>query len=170
MIEGEEKLLSDTKRYNPRKSIERARSRKGNSPRWKITVTEGEFTWTTRMDRVAILREGLPYDSIEYISKRVGLPVKRVLSLLGVPQTTYNKKKRDKDLLSRRDSEVILILTELLDFGIEVFNNEKEKFQRWLIKPNISMGGVTPESLFDSFTGIQEVKNCLNRLEYGNLA
>jgi len=170
MIRSEERLLSGSKRYNPRKSIERAKRRKENRHRWKIAVTEREFSWTTRMDRVAILREGLPYDSIEYISKRIGLPVKHVLSILGVPQTTYNKKKRDNDLLSRRDSEVILILTELLDFGIEVFNNEKEKFQRWLTKPNISMGGVTPESLFDSFTGIQEVRNCLNRLEYGNLA
>jgi putative toxin-antitoxin system antitoxin component (TIGR02293 family) len=98
------------------------------------------------------------------------LPVKQVLHLFGVPQTTYNKKRRDNDLLSGRDSEIILVLTELLDLGIEVFNNEAEKFQRWLKKPNISLGGVTPESLFDSLTGIQEVRNSLNRLEYGNLA
>ena len=65
---------------------------------------------------------------------------------------------------------MILVLTELLDFGVEVFNNEVEKFQRWLKKPNIALGGATPESLFDSLTGIQEVRNCLNRLEYGNLA
>ena len=87
-----------------------------------------------------------------------------------MPQTTYNKKKRGKELLSGRDSEVILLLTELLDFGLEVFNDESEKFQRWLKKPNVSLGGVKPESLFDSVTGIQEVKNALNRLEYGNMA
>ncbi len=98
------------------------------------------------------------------------MPVKQILNLLRVPQTTYNKKKKDKDLLSGRDSEVILVLTELLDFGINVFNNEDEKFQRWLKKPNISLGGVTPESMFDSLTGIQEVSSCLNRLEYGNMA
>ena len=98
------------------------------------------------------------------------MPVKQILNLLRVPQTTYNKKKKDKDLLSGRDSEVILVLTELLDFGINVFNNEDEKFQRWLKKPNISLGGATPESMFDSLTGIQEVSSCLNRLEYGNMA
>ncbi|WP_317130295.1 MbcA/ParS/Xre antitoxin family protein [Salegentibacter sp. 24] len=46
-------------------------------------------------------------------------------------------------------------------------------------KKNFSVGyknlifhweGVTPISLFDSLTGIQEVRNALNRLEYGNLA
>lgn len=116
------------------------------------------------MDRVSLIREGLPYETIEVIGKRVDLPAIQMLRLFGIPQTTYNKKKRYEVLLSR-DSEVILILTKLLDFGVEVFNSEIEKFQRWLKKPNISLVGVTPVSLFDSLTGIQEVRNSLNRLD-----
>lgn len=168
-IKNDDDASADTKSYNPKKSIQRAR-RKTGSLKWRIKVTEGEYVWATKMDRVNIIRKGLPYESIEVISQRAGLPVKQVLSLFGLPQTTYNKKKRDKDLLNGRDSEVVLILTELLDFGLDVFNNELEKFQRWLKKPNISLGSATPESLFDSLTGIQEVRNSLNRLEYGNLA
>ncbi|WP_223269230.1 MULTISPECIES: antitoxin Xre-like helix-turn-helix domain-containing protein [unclassified Polaribacter] len=102
------------------------------------------------MGRLGIIRSGLPYASIEVISTRTNLPIKQVLRLLGVAQTTYNKKKKDKDLLTGRDSEVVLVLTELLDFGLEVFNNEKEKFQSWPKKPNIFHGSVSPESLFDS--------------------
>ena len=73
-------------------------------------------------------------------------------------------------MLSGRDSELVLVLTEVLEFGLEVFNSEKEKFQRWLQITNISLGGAAPISLFDSLTGIKEVRNRLNRLEYGNLA
>jgi putative toxin-antitoxin system antitoxin component (TIGR02293 family) len=120
------------------------------------------------MERIAISRKGLPYDFIEVISKRADLLIKRVLHFLDIPQTTYNKKKRDNDLLSVGNSE--LLLTELLDFGLEVFNNEADKFHRWLKKPNHSFGGITPESLFDSLTGIQEVRNSLSRLEYWDLA
>lgn len=159
-----------TKTIDPKKSVQRARTRRAESPQWSIVVAQDEYAWTTKMDRVGIIRNGLPYESIEVISTRTNLPVKQVLHLLGVAQTTYNKKKKDKDLLTGRDSEVVLVLTELLDFGLEVFNNEKEKFQRWLKKPNISLGGVSPESLFDSLTGIQEVRNSLNRLEYGNMS
>lgn len=119
---------------------------------------------------VGIIREGLPYASIEVVSANANLPVSRMLHLFGVRQTTYNKKKKVEDLMSGRDSEIVLTLSELLQFGTQVFNDEKEKFQRWLKKPNISLGSVTPESLFDSVTGIQEVRNCLNRLEYGNFA
>jgi len=34
----------------------------------------------------------------------------------------------------------------------------------------LSLGGVAPESLFDSISGILEVQNALNRIEYGNMA
>lgn len=159
-----------SKRFNPTASIKRASSEKAEMSLHRIEVASGEYAWANKMDRVDLIRKGLPYDSIEVISSQANLPIKQFLNLFGVPQTTYNKKKRAKDLMNRRDSEVVLVLTELLDFGLEVFNNEKDKFHRWLKKPNTSLGGVTPESMFDSLTGIQEVKNSLNRLEYGNLA
>ena len=90
--------------------------------------------------------------------------------MLNIPQTTYNKKKKEHLLMSSRDSEIILLISELIDYGLDVFNHENEKFFKWLKKTNTSLGGYTPESLLDSVTGIQEVKNSLTRLEYGNLA
>lgn len=122
------------------------------------------------MERVGIIRKGIPYDSIEVISKRLNRPVKSILSIVGLPQTTYNKKKSEHLLLDSRDSELILLITELIDYGLEVFNHEEEKFQRWLKKSNLSLGGNSPESMLDTLTGIDEVKFCLNRLEFGNFA
>jgi len=157
-------------KFDTKKSIKRAGIVRKKRSRWTIEVPDGEYTWSNKMERVNIIRRRLPYESIEVISNRTNLPVKQVLTFFGVPQTTYNKRKREKELLSGRDSEMVLLLTELLDFGTEVFNDEYEKFQKWLKKSNVSLGGVKPESLFDSVTGIQEVKNALNRLEYGNMA
>ena len=104
------------------------------------------------------------------ISERLKSPVKSVLSIVGIPQTTYNKKKSEHSLLASRESELIVLLTELIDYGILVFNKEEEKFQRWLKKPNLSLGGNSPESLLDTATGIDEVNYCLNRIEFGNFA
>ncbi|KPP97268.1 MAG: hypothetical protein HLUCCA01_12595 [Bacteroidetes bacterium HLUCCA01] len=162
--------MSTTKTFDPGKSIRRARRSKVQGQKWSIAIAKTEFVWSTKMDRVDIIRKKLPYEAIEVVSFRANLPVKRVLQLLDMPQTTYNKKRKAKALLSSRDSELVLVLSELLDFGLSVFNSEEEKFYRWLKKPNISLGNVTPESLFDSLTGIQEVKNSLTRLEFGNMA
>jgi len=164
------KAENKTRSFDTKKSIERAAAAKKASPKWKLLSEDKEYVWQSKMDRVGIIREGIPYGTIEVISSRINMPVKKVLHIFDLPQTTYNKKKKEKSLLNGRDSEIVLVLTELIDFGIEVFNNEENKFQRWLKKTNVSLGDNTPESLLDSITGIQEVKNCLNRLEFGNLA
>jgi putative toxin-antitoxin system antitoxin component (TIGR02293 family) len=136
----------------------------------RLDVPKGQIIWSSNMEKIDIIREGLPFESIEAISSKANIPIKQVLKAMDMAQTTYNKKKKDHDKLSSRDSELILLLAELLDYGLEVFNDEKEKFHSWLKRPNTSLGGVSPESLFDSLTGIQEIKNALNRIEYGNLA
>lgn len=132
-----------------------------------LRVQEASYAWYSNMDRLNLIRKGIPFASVEVISTQLNTPIKDLLHYLGIPQTTYNKKKREKSLFDERNSEVILLLQELIDYGVDVFNNEEEKFQRWLKKPNASLGGVTPESLFDTNTGIEEVKKALTRIEYG---
>jgi putative toxin-antitoxin system antitoxin component (TIGR02293 family) len=137
---------------------------------WFINADGKEYSWSTRMERIQVIRQGISYHSIEGISKKLNRPVKSILSIIGIPQATYNKKKNEHSLLDSHESELIALLTELIGYGQLVFNNELEKFQRWLTKPNFSLGGNSPESLLDTTTGIEEVNNCLNRIESGNFA
>ncbi len=141
-----------------------------NKKTYQIMVNKKTYAWSTNDEKIGIIRKGLPYAAIETISKQTKIPVNHYLHSLEMVQTTYNKKKKSNEILSKQDSEVIIELLELYDFGLAVFNNETEKFQRWLRKANISLGGASPDSLFDSLTGINEVKRALNRIEYGNMA
>jgi putative toxin-antitoxin system antitoxin component (TIGR02293 family) len=160
-----------TKPFSTRKSVQKASEARGDSTSWVIKDSEGKvYQWTNSMERVNVIRQGIPYAYLESISERLNRPVKTILSIVGIPQTTYNKKKSEHSLLDSRDSELIVLLTELIDYGIIVFNQEEEKFQRWLKKPNLSLGGNSPESLLDTTTGIEEVNNCLNRIEFGNFS
>jgi len=158
------------KSFSTKQSIKKAAKYESGSLFWAIDSDGKVYTWSNRMERVNIIREGVPYDTIEGISERLNRPVKTVLSIVGIAQTTYNKKKSEHSLLDSRESELIVLLTELIDYGIAVFNNEEEKFQRWLKKPNLALGGHAPDSLLDTATGIDEVNNCLNRIEFGNFA
>ena len=137
---------------------------------FKFKVNRKVYTWSNNREKIAVIRDGLPYAAIEAVSKQTKIPVKHYLKSLEIVQTTYNNKKKNKAILSKQDSEFIIELIELYYFGISVFNNETEKFQRWLRKPNISLNNSTPDNLFDSLTGIREVKKALNRIEYGNMA
>jgi putative toxin-antitoxin system antitoxin component (TIGR02293 family) len=156
--------------FDTKGSVNKAIRKKSTVKIWEINSDGKSYVWTNKMERVSIIRNGIPYNTIELISKRLNRPIKTVLTIVGMPQTTYNKKKSEHSLLDSRNSELIVLITELIDYGIEVFNNEEVKFQRWLRKPNISLGGNSPESLMDTTTGIDEIKFALNRIEYGNFA
>lgn len=160
--EAKKKLLDDA---NKRFSLVSIRD---NS--YKIRIKNKSYSWSTNDEKISLIRKGLPYAAIETISKRTKIPVNHYLTSLEIVQTTYNKKKKSEAILSKQDSEFIVELIELYDFGLLVFNKESEKFQRWLRKPNISLGNTSPDSLFDSLTGINEVKKALNRIEFGNMA
>nr|WP_314898322.1 antitoxin Xre/MbcA/ParS toxin-binding domain-containing protein [uncultured Flavobacterium sp.] len=164
------KITQRTKPFDTKRSIQNA-SGKGITIRKSTLNSDGkEYNWSNKLERVSVIRAGIPYDSIEVISRRLNNPVKSVLAIVGIPQTTYNKKKSEHLLLDSRDSELVILINELIDYGLEVFNNEEGKFQRWLKKSNLSIGGNSPESMLDTITGINEVKFSLNRLEFGNLA
>jgi uncharacterized protein (DUF2384 family) len=79
-------------------------------------------------------------------------------------------KRKENPLPNDVDIKLNLLQEELIDYGIEVFNKEEDKFQRWMKKPTNSLGNNSPESILDSIVGIQEVRNCLNRIEFGNMA
>ena len=57
---------------------------------------------------------------------------------------------------------------EVIKYGIEVFNNEEDKFQRWLSLENKSIGNKKPFELLETEEGRNIVLDCLNRIEYGN--
>ena len=56
---------------------------------------------------------------------------------------------------------------EVLNYGLVVFNNEEEKFQRWLSKPVPALGNFIPNELLDSIEGLKKVEIILHRIEYG---
>lgn len=85
--------VAKTKLFDTKKSIQNASGRKMVPKKWTLLLDGKEYVWTNKMERVGIIREGIPYGSIEVVSKRLNRPVKSVLSLVGLPQTTYNKKK-----------------------------------------------------------------------------
>ena len=124
----------------------------------------------TSSEKINSIRLGHTYDAIESLSARLDSPVKELLPIFELAQTTYNKKKREQDRMNRRDTEMLLFINDLIDFGLDVFNGEEAKFQRWLRKPNISLGSASPFGLLDTITGMREVRECLERLEFGQFA
>ena len=56
---------------------------------------------------------------------------------------------------------------EILKYGLSVFNNEKDKFRRWLNSPLQYLNGRKPCQLLGSGAEINEIKSLLDKIEYG---
>lgn len=159
-----------TTAFNTKRSIRKENSNHSINKKWDLIADGLTYSWSNSFDRVRLIREGIPYESIEFIAKQINCSVKTILELVGIPQTTYNKKKGSHSKLDNRHSELVLKTLELIDYGFEVFNHEDEKFQGWLKTQNITLGNEMPLNFLDTISGIDEVRNCLNRIEFGNFA
>lgn len=153
---------------SPRAS--RAYALPGEGGAWCLVADGEALQWSTNSERLTLIRAGVPYAAIESLSKAMHVPIKRLLEVLRLPQTSYNKKKAASAKLDPRDGELVMRIVEVVEFGREVFNQEHEKFERWLLRPNRTLGSVSPLSMFDTVSGVAEVQACLERIEYGNLA
>lgn len=153
--------------FKTKKSILKAQDTQGTMLEEPVAYYQVNDSY---MHRIGTIRKGVSYEELVHVGDMLDIPVKSVLTIVGIPQTSYNKGKREHALLSSRDSELVLSIKSLVTYGTKVFNNEEDKFHRWLKKPNISLGGETPTNLLDTITGIQEIRNCLDRIEYGNFS
>ena len=133
-----------------------------------LIIHNKEYSWSSAMDKIRLIRVGVPKSSINVVSKKANISFKAVFFYITMKEEEYYNNSFQT--LNKKDSETILNLIEILDYGNYVFNNENEKFQRWLRKPNSYLNNMVPLSLFDSFSGIQEVRKCLNRIDFGNMA
>lgn len=56
---------------------------------------------------------------------------------------------------------------EILKYGLMVFNNETDKFERWFEKENVYLENYSPKELIEDEYGRIQVKQELDRIEYG---
>ena len=59
-----------TTRFKTRDSINKAKLRKRNLQIWSLDADGKTFTWSNRLERVQVIREGIPYGSLEILSKK----------------------------------------------------------------------------------------------------
>lgn len=160
----------NTKVFNTKRSIKNRTSELAKPNQSKLNADGKTYKWSIAIERVQLIRHGIPFQAIETLSIRLDRPLTHIISLIGIAQNKYSKKKNENELMDSRYNELVILIFELLDYGHSVFNKEDEKFQRWLKKNNVELGGKSPESFMDTVTGIEEVKYCLNRIEFGNFA
>ena len=123
------------------------------------------FGSLTSQYKIGIIRNGISKKELEAIKSETDFDYRTLSTLLSVSRTTLLKKKGD-ERFDQSTSERIMLLAEFMSYGRVVFES-RERFNAWLKKPAIALGGKSPVELLDTVYGIEEVKKELGRIEYG---
>ena len=112
-----------------------------------------------------IINNGIATKSVDYFLERTGLTKVQLSKLIHVSIRTLQRNNPEKSL-NTNSSERLLELTRLYLLGIETFGN-KDKFNKWLYRPNLSLAKQKPIELLETNIGVNIVKDELLRIEFG---
>ena len=141
----------------------------------KIFQKHGEhpsFNWNDDQrsySLIKLVREGIPYKEFSTISSLSPFTTKDWAKFLNVSTRTMERHKEENKTFRQEQSERILSIFQLLNYGTFVFV-DNENFFSWLSSESIALGGVKPKELLDTSIGVNMVKDELGRLEHGILA
>jgi putative toxin-antitoxin system antitoxin component (TIGR02293 family) len=116
-------------------------------------------------DFVEAVRHGLPYASLEALTRMLGRDVGDVGAVVGIPERTLARRKHQR-LLSPVESDRLYRLAYVTHVALATLGGVQAA-RIWMSRDNRALGGVTPLSLLDTDIGCRQVEGALHRVSYG---
>jgi len=120
------------------------------------------------LDWIELIRKGISSGAIDSILKTMQLSQADLARVLGIPERTLARRKRE-GVLNSEESAKLVRLARVVGRANEVFEDPKAALQ-WLKAPNTALSGAAPLSLLDTEIGAESVLDTLGRIEHGVFA
>ncbi len=124
------------------------------------------LTAETLLDRIAALRNGLPFIAILRFQEKSQLPMDRIVDVLDLSTRTMARRKKN-GRFSPTESERLFRLASIHERAVRLFDEDVAAAISWLDSPCKALGGATPLDFTKSELGAREVENVMGRLEHG---
>jgi len=111
-------------------------------------------------------RQGVFRSEADKVAGLVGLTDIEMARILNMSVRNLHRLKPD-DGLARDASERLLLLANLLQHGLDVFDDDPETLAEWLRSSIRELNSQSPLSLMDTTTGFGLVDDVLGRIEHG---
>lgn len=120
---------------------------------------------SSEMDVLNLIKKGIPKKALDKTMQMMDFSLDEMSSILHVSERTL-RRYDDKTHLNIEQSERIIELNNLYNYGVEVFGN-LINFKSWINSPIMALGQQKPKEFLDTSLGIQMLKNILGRIEQG---
>ena len=118
---------------------------------------------------LSLVRCGLPFVALEPLAAAVGSTQKEVASVLGIPATTLNRRRRG-GRLTPVESDHVIRIARLTVMARSLMAGDLIAAQRWLTTRHPALGDETPLRRASTETGGREVEDLIGRLRHGVLS
>ncbi len=118
---------------------------------------------------VHVIRQGIPYNLFELIAAESPFDLSEWATFLDLSTKSLQRYKEENRTFERIQSEKILELVEVTQFGVEVFG-DMDTLRIWLRTPSFVLGRMTPIALLGYSFGRQLVMTELVHIEHGIFA
>ena len=130
------------------------------------------FNWNDdhrAFNLIKIVREGIPYQYFKELAEKTPFKDKDWALYLRLSTRTLDRHREENKRFQPKQSERIIELMQLMNYGKIVFEDTTNFFD-WLNSKNIALGGISPMEVLDTSIGINMIKDELGRIEHGILA
>ena len=118
------------------------------------------------LDLLHLSKTGLPIKALKHLQKKLQINNREMSELVGMSESTLQRRYRSGKRLSELESQTVLQLAELWSQGMEVFADDAD-LRSWLHSEIPALGGRKPMSLLATPLGRFHVQEVLLRLEWG---
>ncbi len=133
------------------------------------------FYRATGLERVHMIRQGVPAIFLDHIAKKMDIPKERLFATLRFSRSTVDRKIQNDQTLSAEYSERVIGLERLIG-QVEVMvaqSGNPKGFDadrwvgEWLQRPLPALGGAKPADLMDTMEGQELVSRLLAQSQSG---
>ncbi len=114
---------------------------------------------------IRTLKAGLPVKELDDLRSNLDLPMDKLVPLLGLSKATLHRRKATGKL-DVAESDRVLRFARLLGQAASVMESV-ENGRKWLMAPQVGLGGAVPLEYAETEVGAREVESLLGRIEYG---
>ena len=116
-----------------------------------------------------MVRDGLPFSTLEDLVGVLGVPQREVAGIIGIPATTLSRRKRS-GRLTRLESDRLMRIARLVEMAHGMMQGDGAAARRWLIAPHELLGGASPLVHASTEIGGREVEQLIGRLRHGTFS
>lgn len=130
------------------------------------------------IDRIRLIREGIPARYIKVISDSMGITKDTLFKFLNLPKSTIDKKSVANQVLPIEQGERLIGMAKLVgqvesivaESGNPAGFNAAKWVAQWLEKPSPALGGEKPSAFLDTVSGQEMISDLLAKIQTGAYA